>query len=153
MINVVEVGDRAPNFKALDQNGNEMKLSDFRGKDIVLYFYPKDDTPGCTVEACAFRDDLEAFNDIKAKVIGVSTDNIESHKRFERKHNLNFTLLADDKKEISKKYGVLGMLGKASRTTFLIDRDGIIRHIFQKVRPDSHSEEVMEKLKELELVS
>jgi len=149
----LKVGDKAPEFEALDQNGKKLKLSDFRGENIVLYFYPKDDTPGCTIEACAFRDDLQMFEKVKAKVIGVSIDDVKSHKRFVDKHKLNFTLLADDKKEICKKYGVLNIFGKANRSTFLIDKKGIIRHIFPKVKPSDHSNEVIEKLKVLKLVS
>ncbi len=150
---MLKIGDKAPVFEALDQNGNKVKLSDFKGKNIVLYFYPKDDTPGCTIEAYAFRDDLQMFEKVKAKVIGVSIDDVKSHKRFAEKHNLNFTLLADDKKQICKKYGVLNIFGKANRSTFLIDKKGIIRHIFPKVKPSDHSKEVMDKLKELKLVS
>lgn len=141
----LKVGDKAPEFESVDQNGKNIKLSDFRGKKVVLYFYPRDDTPGCTVEACSFRDDMEMFEKVKAKVIGVSIDDMESHNNFAKKYNLNFTLLVDDKKEIVQKYDVLNIFGKATRTTFLIDEKGIIRYIFEKVNPDGHSKEVLKQ--------
>ncbi len=142
----LKVGDKAPDFESIDQTRKKIKLSDLKGKRVVLYFYPRDDTPGCTVEACSFRDDIQMFEKVKAKVIGVSIDNVKSHKRFVEKYKLNFTLLADDKKEISQKYSVLNIFGKANRTTFLIDENGIIKHIFQKVKPEGHSKEVLEEL-------
>ena len=139
----LKIGDKAPEFETLDQNEKKVKLSDFREKKVVLYFYPKDNTPGCTIEACSFRDDIQMFDKIKAKIIGVSIDDITSHKKFVEKYKLNFTLLVDDKKEISQKYGVLNIFGKAGRTTFLINEKGIIRHIFEKVNPEGHVKEVL----------
>lgn len=144
-----KVGSKAPDFGAVDQDGNEVKLSDFRGKTVALYFYPKDDTPGCTAEACSFRDDMEIVQEAGIKVIGVSADGMESHKKFEKKYGLNFSLVADPDKTIIEAYGVKGVFGVARRVTFLIDKDGMIRHIWPKVNPKEHSREVLEKAKEL----
>lgn len=144
-----QVGSKAPDFGAVDQDGNKVKLSDFRGKTVALYFYPKDDTPGCTAEACSFRDDMEIVQEAGIKVIGVSADGMESHKKFEKKYGLNFTLVADPDKTIIEAYGVKGVFGVARRVTFLVDRHGIIRHVWSKVSPKGHSREVLEKAKEL----
>ena len=147
---MIEKGSPAPDFTAPDQNGREVSLKDFRGKNIVLYFYPKDDTSGCTKEACSFRDDIQMFQGIGAKVVGVSVDDVESHKKFVDKYGLNFTLVSDKKKEITQKYGVLKFTGSAKRTTFLIGKDGKVKYVFEDVKPDGHSKEVFEKLKEME---
>jgi len=150
-----EEGKKAPAFKLKNQDGKVVSLSDFKGKDVVLYFYPKDNTPGCTTEACSFRDDMPRFNGIDAVILGISPDSVESHKKFAEKFELPFNLLSDDKKEIVQKYDVWkekNNYGKkymgVVRTTFIIDKDGIIKKIFNKVKVDGHSEEVMNALKE-----
>jgi peroxiredoxin Q/BCP len=152
----LEVGDKAPSFKLKNQDGKIISLADLKGKPVVLYFYPKDDTTGCTKEACNFRDEFPEFRKMKAEIIGVSVDSAESHKKFAGKYKLPFNLLADEKKEIVEKYGVWkekNMYGKKymgiERTTFVIDANGKIVKIFPKVKVDDHSKEVMEALKEL----
>jgi peroxiredoxin Q/BCP len=147
----LSAGSQAPGFESVDQNGNKVRLSGFRGKTVVLYFYPKDNTPGCTAEACSFRDDMEPIAEAGIKVLGVSADGVDSHKKFEKKYNLNFTLVADPDRKIIDEYGVRGAFGTARRVTFLIDREGRIRHIWPKVSPRGHSAEVLEKVKELGL--
>lgn len=144
-------GDIAPDFTTKDQNGNTVKLSDFKGKRVVLYFYPKDDTPGCTKEACSLRDSFDVFEEKGIKILGVSTDDEKSHQKFITKYNLPFDLLADTEKKIVESYGVWGeknMYGKKyfgiNRTTFLIDGEGKIVKIFKKVKVDEHAEEVLE---------
>lgn len=147
---MLEEGDQAPDFSAKDQDGNDVKLSDFQGKKIVLYFYPKDDTPGCTKEACSFRDAKEVYAEKDIKVLGVSTDDEASHRKFISKFNLPFTLLADTDKKIVNDYGVYGeknMYGRkfmgVNRKTFLIDEHGTIRKIFNKVNVSEHADEVL----------
>jgi peroxiredoxin Q/BCP len=147
-----DIGSKAPDFTAKDQNGNQVKLSDFIGKKVVLYFYPKDDTPGCTKEACSFRDNFEDLKKERIVVLGVSPDSIASHQKFANKYTLPFTLISDSEKEIVNLYGVYrekNMYGKISlgvvRTNFLIDEKGKIVHIFNKVKTDIHAEEVLEK--------
>jgi len=142
-------GDKAPDFVASDQDGKEVKLADFAGKRVVLYFYPKDDTPGCTKEACSFRDADDVFNVKGIKVLGVSTDSEKSHQKFISKYQLPFDLLADTEKQIVEAYGVWGeksMYGKkymgTIRKTFLID-DGKIVRIFDKVNVAEHADEVL----------
>jgi peroxiredoxin Q/BCP len=142
-------GDKAPDFAAKDQDGKDVKLSDFAGKRVVLYFYPKDDTPGCTKEACSFRDADDVFNAKGIKVLGVSTDSEKSHQKFISKYQLPFDLLADTEKQIVESYGVWGeksMYGKkymgTMRKTFLID-DGKIVKIFDKVNVAEHADEVL----------
>ncbi len=152
MVNLLKVGTKAPDFEAVDQDGKTVRLSDFKGKPVVLYFYPKDDTPGCTAEACNFRDKMDNFEKNGIKVLGVSVDGDKSHKKFEQKYNLNFTLVSDSKKDISKKYGVLGERA-ASRVTYLLDHDGKIAYIYPKVSPKEHAVEVFNKINELKLVS
>ena len=147
---LLKVGDRAPDFESVDQNGNKVKLSSFKGKPVVVYFYPKDDTPGCTAEACNFRDNSEQYEKACVKVLGVSVDGQKSHKKFVDKYHLNFTLVADDKKRIAQSYGVLGG-NTASRVTYLINREGKIAHVYPKVSPKEHAVEVMSKLNELGL--
>ena len=146
----LSAGDKAPDFTAKDQNGKTVSLKDFKGKKVVLYFYPKDFTPGCTTEACNLRDNYANLKDAGMEVIGVSPDDEESHKKFEEKHELPFTLLADPDKKIIEKYGVWGeknMYGKKSmgllRTTFLIDEKGLIYKIFKKPKTAIHSEEIL----------
>ena len=145
------VGDVAPDFKSKDQNGNTVKLSDYKGKKLVLYFYPKDDTPGCTKEACSFRDADDVYNSKGIKVFGVSTDDEKSHQKFISKFQLPFDLLADTDKSIVESYGVWGeksMYGKkymgTTRKTFLIGEDGKIAKIFDKVNVEQHADEVLE---------
>ena len=150
---MVEIGTKAPEFALPDQDGVIRKLSDYRGKPIVLYFYPKDDTPGCTKEACSFRDTFADFKKAGVEVLGVSTDNSESHEKFRKKYNLPFTLLADTDKKVINDYGIWQEkvnYGKKywgiARTTFLIDKNGNIMHVFERVKPDEHAAEVLEKL-------
>ncbi len=150
MADLLKVGDAAPEFSSVDQDGKPLKLGDFKGKPVVLYFYPKDDTPGCTAEACNFRDNNELYENAGVKVLGVSVDGQKSHKKFVDKYNLNFTLVADDKKSIAQSYGVLGG-NTASRVTYLINREGKIAHVYPKVSPKEHAVEVMSKLNELGL--
>ena len=144
----LKAGDKAPDFTLRTEEGNTVKLSDFEGKSIIiLYFYPKDQTPGCTKEACNFRDNLEKFNELGAKVLGVSVDDVDSHKSFKEKDNLNFTLLADPDKKVTKEYGVLNKFGVASRVTFVIDKQGIVKKIYEKVDPANNYKELLEYLK------
>ena len=152
----LKVGDKAPAFKLKNQDGDIISLSDLKGKPVVLYFYPKDDTPGCTKEACNFRDEFPKFGKMKAEIIGISTDSVDSHKKFADKYKLPFNLLADEKKEIVEKFGVWkekNMYGRKymgiERTTFIINADGKINKIFPKVKVDDHNQEVMDALKEL----
>jgi peroxiredoxin Q/BCP len=128
----VAVGDRAPDFSLPDASGRTVSLSAFQGqKAVVLYFYPKDDTPGCTKEACSFRDSYEDFTAAGAEVIGVSSDSGDSHQRFAKKYQLPFTLLSDEGALVRKKYGVPATLGLLpGRVTFVIDREGVVRHVF-----------------------
>lgn len=146
-------GDVAPDFKATTNEGNTVSLSDFRGKNVILYFYPKDSTPGCTKEACAFRDDYTEFKKKGAVVLGVSTDSAKSHAKFVQKYNLPFPLLVDEDKKIVNAYGVYGprtFMGikytGTHRITFLIGPDGKIKKIWPKVKPAEHSREILEIL-------
>ena len=147
----IEVGKPAPDFTLKALGGKEVSLRDFRGKkNVVLYFYPKDDTPGCTKEACSFRDNLSKLNSLDTEVLGVSVDGLDSHKSFKEKYNLNFTLLSDESKEVSKSYGVFNEEKQTDRrVTFIIDKKGILRHIFLQVQVDGHTEEVLKVLKTL----
>ena len=150
----LKVGDKAPEFTLADGSGNQVKLSGFKGRKVVLYFYPKDDTPGCTKEACNFRDNLSALKKLNAEVLGVSNDGEVSHKKFADKYNLPFRLLADVDKKISKDYGVYGeksFMGRKymgiNRSTFLIDEKEKIQKIFYKVNPENHIDEIKLALK------
>jgi len=148
----VRVGDEAPDFVLPDRTGKMVRLSEFRGrKAVVLYFYPKDDTPGCTKESCAFRDSYQDFQDAGAEVIGVSSDSAESHGRFAAKHRLPFTLLADQGAQVRKRYGVPATLGLLpGRVTFVIDRVGIVRHVFNsQFQATQHVSEALEALRGL----
>ena len=137
---------QAPAFRAPDQEGVVRRLSDYAGKWLVLYFYPRDATPGCTREACAFRDSWERFDEHNAVVVGVSTDSVESHRRFAEEHGLPFSLLADEDQTIARAYGVSVRMGFASRVTFLISPDGRIAHVFEDVDPGVHADEVIAKI-------
>lgn len=147
----LRVGDEAPDFSLMDERGLPFSLRDYLGKKIiVLYFYPKDFTPGCTKEACSFRDDYREIEEKGAVVIGVSIDSVESHAKFSKKHDLPFALLSDDRKEVAKKYDVLGIGGVlAKRVTFIIDKKGNIAAIFPKVDVKKHSQEVLEAIDRL----
>jgi thioredoxin-dependent peroxiredoxin len=147
---MLKEGDKAPEFTSKDQDGNPLSLKDFRGKRVVLWFYPKDDTPGCTLEACSLRDSSNKFVKKDIQILGVSNDNKKSHQKFISKFDLPFTLIADTDKKIVEQYGVLGeksMYGKKYmgiiRTTFLIDEDGKIAKIFNKVDVENHADEVL----------
>ncbi len=143
-------GDKAPDFSAATNGGNTVELGDYRGKHVILYFYPKDDTPGCTKEACGFRDSWKDFEDKGADILGVSVDSVKKHDKFVEKYSLPFTLLADEDKKIVQDYGVWGLkkfMGREYmgiyRVTFLIGPDGVIKKIWPKVKPDLHAAEVL----------
>ena len=151
----LKVGDKAPLFTLPDQNGQEHALADYKGKWVLLYFYPKDDTPGCTKEACTIRDNYDAFRKREIIVLGVSTDTVKEHKKFVEKHDLPFTLLADEEKEVVNLYGVWGkkkFMGReymgTSRNSYLIDPDGNIAKVYKGVKPEEHAEEVLRDIKE-----
>ena len=146
----VKPGDRAPDFSLPDASGRMVGLADFRGKKpVVLYFYPKDDTPGCTKEACSFRDQYEDFTTAGAEVMGVSSDSGESHRKFAEKYRLPFTLLSDRDGQVRKRYGVPATLGLLpGRVTFVIDKDGVVRHVFNsQLQATRHVEESLEALR------
>jgi len=150
---LLEVGAKAPNFQTTDQDGKPLSLADFKGQSVVLYFYPKDDTPGCTKEACGFRDGWAKFRKRKIAVVGVSVDDAKSHRKFVEKYSLPFTLAADTDKSIVKAYGVWGqksMYGRkymgTLRVTYLIDAKGKIAAVWPKVKPEGHAEEILKNL-------
>jgi peroxiredoxin Q/BCP len=152
---MLEVGKKAPDFSLLNQDEKKISLKDYVGQKIVLYFYPKDDTSGCTKEACSFSDDIPKFSKVDAVILGVSPDSVKSHKKFSEKYKLKFDLLADEEKNVVDKYGVWkekSMYGRkymgVERTTFIIDEKGKIKKIFNKVKVDGHNKEVLEALKE-----
>ena len=143
----IQEGDLAPNFTAQDEQKNKISLSDFKGKkNVVLYFYPKDDTPGCTVEACNFRDDYSQYQNQQTQILGVSFDDEKAHQEFKQKFSLPFPLLIDTDKSIAQLYGAAGEL-YANRDTIVINKEGKIKKIFRKVSPKAHSVEVLEVLK------
>jgi peroxiredoxin Q/BCP len=151
----VKEGDKAPDFAVPDAEGKMVRLKDLRGKKVVLYFYPKDDTPGCTKEACSFRDSFATFKRRGIEVLGVSLDNERSHQKFAQKYDLPFRLLADTDRVVSEAYGTYGekkFMGRTymgnNRVTFLIDEKGKIKKIFSKVKPEDHAEEVLQAFKE-----
>jgi peroxiredoxin Q/BCP len=149
---VPQAGQAAPDFNLPDQNGKQHRLQDYAGKWLVLYFYPKDDTPGCTQEACAFRDDLHQLSGLGAQVVGISVDDSSSHAAFAKKYHLPFPLLADSKAAVAASYGVLLNLGVtrvARRYTFLIDPQGRISKVYDKVETSRHSREIIEDLKRM----
>jgi thioredoxin-dependent peroxiredoxin len=150
---MVKEGQKAPDFTLASSAGGEVTLKSLKGKKVVLYFYPKDDTPGCTKEACAFRDAQARIKKTGAVVFGVSPDSVASHEKFGTKYKLNFPLLADTDKAIAKKFGAFGekvMYGKKVvgmiRSTFVIDEEGVVRKVFPRVRVDGHDEKVLEAL-------
>ena len=150
----LSIGQKAPDFNLLDQNNQTVSLDSFRGQHVLLYFYPKDDTPGCTTEACNFRDDYSSYQNAKIVILGVSPDSPASHKKFQDKYQLPFTLLADKNHQVCDLYKVWGpkkSFGKeydgVHRTTYLIGPEGIIQEVFQKVSPAKHSAQVLEILK------
>ena len=143
----------APDFELLDETGTSRRLSDYRGRPVVLYFYPKDDTPGCTKEACSFRDDYSVYEEAGVVILGVSPDSPKSHAKFKEKYNLPFTLLADEEHRVCELYGAWGrkkFMGReydgVLRTTFLIGPDGTILRVFPDVKPEGHSKEVLAAL-------
>jgi len=150
---VIEEGKRAPEFELESDSGEKVKLSDLRGKPVVLYFYPKDDTPGCTAQACGIRDDYGQFEERGAVVLGVSPDDESSHVKFKEKYGLPFTLLADPTHEVSEEYGVWkekNYAGKTymgvERSTFLIDSKGTVTKVMRRVKPDTHADDVLAAL-------
>jgi peroxiredoxin Q/BCP len=150
----MDINDKAPAFTLPDQNGKEVSLKDFQGKYVVLYFYPRADTPGCTIEACEFRDSFKKIEKTRAVILGISPDTSKAQKKFEEKFSLPFTLLADADKTVCNMYGVVqekNMYGKkvmgVVRTSFIIGPDGKLKHIFHKVKPEGHASEVLEFLK------
>jgi len=149
----IKEGAAAPDFELIDQYNKPHKLSDYQGKWIVLYFYPKDDTPGCTTEACNFRDDIFKIRKLNAEVLGVSVDNAESHKKFSEKHGLPFPLLSDGDAEVAKSYDALFSLGPiktAKRHSFIINPEGKLAKIYRDVSPDEHSDEIIRDLETLQ---
>lgn len=152
-ISILEEGTSAPAISALDQDGKPVNLEEYRGRKVILYFYPKDDTPGCTKEACAFRDNFPNFKALGVEVLGVSVDNEKKHKKFEEKYQLPFRLVADPEKSIVEAYGVWGQkkfMGReymgTSRVTYLINEEGKIEKVWPKVNPSEHAEELLNYL-------
>ena len=150
----IKLNQQAPEFSLPDQHGNQHSLEMYKGKKIVLYFYPKDDTPGCTTEACAFRDDYSVYKELDAVILGVSPDAVKSHKKFSDKYSLPFPVLSDDQHKVCELFGVWGKkkyMGReydgVFRTTFIISADGIIEKVFEGVKPDGHSKEVINALR------
>lgn len=150
---MLEVGTKAPDFTLLDQDGNEVSLSDFRGKKVALFFYPKDSTPGCTKQACAYQSSLDEFIDKDVKVIGISKDSVKSHKNFSTKQGLTFTLLSDPELTAIQAYDVWKekkLYGKVSmgvvRSSYMIDENGIIEKVYEKVKPDMNATEMLKDM-------
>jgi thioredoxin-dependent peroxiredoxin len=150
---MLKPGDKAPGFSLISDEGKEVSLKDLKGKKVILYFYPKDDTTGCTAEACSFRDNIKIIEKKNAVIIGVSKDNTKSHQKFKKKYDLPFTLLSDENLEMLKAYDVWkekSMYGRKymgiERTTYIIDERGKIQEIFNKVKVAGHTEEILEKL-------
>lgn len=152
----LQVGDKAPDFTLLTDQNKSISLKDLHGKNVILYFYPKDNTPGCTREACDFRDGLHQFSDQNAEIIGISKDSPEKHQKFKQKYELPFTLLADTNGDMCEAYGVINkksLFGRSflgiQRSTFLIDEQGIIRAIWRKVKVNGHTQQVLDELHKL----
>lgn len=153
---MIKVGDRAPDFSLPDKNGKIHKLSDYKGKLVVVYFYPKDNTPGCTRQACAFAGVYKGFKELDTIVIGISKDSVESHYKFAEKHNLPFVLLSDPELKSIKAFGVWKekkMYGKVTmgvtRSTFIIDKDGLVTKVFEKANPDNNAMEILDYLRSM----
>jgi len=153
----IKSGIPAPDFELLDENENHHHLADYRNQTVLLYFYPKDDTPGCTTEACNFRDDYSAYLEAGVVILGISPDTPQKHTKFKTKYELPFTLLADTDHQVCELYGVWGLkkfMGReyegVHRTTFLIGADGLIQHVFENVKPAQHSAEVLALIKRVE---
>jgi thioredoxin-dependent peroxiredoxin len=153
---VLEPGQTAPDFTLPDQHGEKVSLSDFRGQPVVVYFYPKDDTPGCTTQACGIRDQWEDFREAGAAVIGISPDDVDSHERFAAKHDLPHVLLADPDREVMEPWGAWGtknMYGKETvgviRSTVLVDADGVVAKVWKRVQAKKHTEQVLKALADL----
>ena len=151
-----EVGARAPDFELLDDGGKPVRLSEFRGQPVVLYFYPEDDTPGCTTQACGFRDAFPAFEELDVVVLGVSPDSVESHQRFKRKFRLPFTLLSDPGSKVASRYGVWGerqLYGQTfvgmTRTTFVVDAEGRVAGVHPNVRTEGHADRMLRAVRDL----
>ncbi len=154
---MLEPGQTAPDFTLPDQRGQKVSLSDFRGQPVVVYFYPKDDTPGCTTQACDIRDQWEEFREAGAAVIGISPDDVESHERFAAKHDLPHVLLADPDREVMQPWGAWGtknMYGKETvgviRSTVLVDAEGVVAKVWKRVQAKKHAEQVLKALAELD---
>lgn len=145
---MLKVGQKVENFTLFNQSHQAVSLDDFAGKKVVIYFYPKDDTPGCTKQACAFRDAYQAFNELNVSVIGISQDSMESHERFIEKYQLPFILLADTKAEVISAFDAKGLL-MAKRMTYVLDEEAKIIKIFEKATPDTNASEILEFLKNL----
>ncbi len=150
----LKIGDKAPNFKGIDENENNISLSDFKDKNLILYFYPKDNTPGCTNEACNLRDNYAMWIEKGYEVVGISPDSVQSHQKFKTKHELPFRLISDTDKVIIKEYGAWGpkkLYGREYegllRSTFVIDENGIIINIFEKVKTKDHTNQILETIK------
>jgi peroxiredoxin Q/BCP len=155
-MSIPQEGNKAPDFNLPASNGTYIALKDLKGKKVVVYFYPKDDTPGCTVEACGLRDSFKEIEKLDAVILGVSPDSVKSHGKFINKFQLPFTLLADEDKKMAQDYGVWvekSMYGKkymgVARTTFIIDKNGKIARVFEKVKPEGHNQEIISALKNL----
>ncbi|WP_163580931.1 thioredoxin-dependent thiol peroxidase [Gracilibacillus saliphilus] len=151
----VELGQAVQDFELTNNKGEQVKLSDYKGKNVVLYFYPKDDTPGCTTEACDFRDNYESFQDLDAVILGVSPDSEESHKKFIDKHDLPFELLVDQDKEVAEQFGVWQLKNKFGkeymgivRSTFIIDKEGVLQKEFRNVQVKGHVEKALNYIRE-----
>ncbi|SFM44862.1 peroxiredoxin Q/BCP [Gracilibacillus orientalis] len=151
----VELGQAVQDFELTNNEGETVKLSDYKGKNVVLYFYPKDDTPGCTTEACNFRDNYESFQDLDAVILGVSPDSEDSHKKFIDKHDLPFELLVDEGKQVAEQFGVWQLKKKSGkeykgivRSTFIIDKEGVLQQEFRNVQVEGHVEEALNYIRE-----
>nr|WP_253288914.1 thioredoxin-dependent thiol peroxidase [Amphibacillus sp. MSJ-3] len=154
---MIKVGDSVPKLPLITSEGERISLPDFKGEIVVLYFYPKDNTPGCTAQACSFRDNHEKFNQLNATIIGVSPDSKESHESFKEQHDLPYTLIVDEKHQLAEEFGVCKVKVKAGheyysnqRSTFVIDRSGIIKKAFLDVQVDGHVDEVLQAIKEID---
>lgn len=154
---MIQVGQSAPEFNLPDENNLHHTLSEFSGKWLLIYFYPKDDTPGCTIEACSFRDASEQFAEKHAQIVGISVDSVASHKKFAQKHALPFTLLADTEKKTVADYGVWSkkkFMGREymgiNRSSFLIDKSGVVQKVYEKVNPLTHTKEVLSDIESFE---